>query len=464
MAAITWRNIDMGAGGDARAIALPMQVAMQGINTGFDKLTGVYDKYEKQQVDQNTALFQNELSKYRTPEELQAARDSGAIAALQERFGLQMDQKVRNEGARTQLNNAYEDVTNANKYSDMKLGREIFTPEQRIRNEMEKTLLDTKLVGANVNNVNASAEGTRERTRGDRNTNDAYMTPEAVEKRRQMALSDALVAQLTGVKANEGMGPLGVQARETSTKADIGKSEESILEQKDNLRNREAEAEVKAAIKSLSSSPVTESQKVAAIDKIVAEAGVKYDLPMTKVNELYANGTKGLNGAPATDLRTSQLKQESAINNALTDRLKDQSKMFDKDSGDLLDMNKTVKEYMFSRMDANRWGDANREDAFNVVSGYVGKNIDVPNPADGGKTSILVPIGPAMIKLAFDSGAINERSWIAGGGNQFNGKKEFEKKLREVAQTPAYQNALRAKQLLDNGTSARKIREMYNIK
>ena len=94
---ITWKNIAVEA--PQREAYNPMIAAQLGITAGFDKLGQVYDQYQTQRRDDNTAAFQTALSQYKTPEELQAAQASGAIDALRAQFGVQMDQKVAREAA-----------------------------------------------------------------------------------------------------------------------------------------------------------------------------------------------------------------------------------------------------------------------------------------------------------------------------------------------------------------------------
>ena len=92
---ITWRNVDAPHVDEAmRGFAW----AGNSINTGFDNFTTALKQNEannqavwQQGKDANTAAYLDELRKYRTPEELQAAQQGGALDALKQRFGQQVD-------------------------------------------------------------------------------------------------------------------------------------------------------------------------------------------------------------------------------------------------------------------------------------------------------------------------------------------------------------------------------------
>ena len=92
---ITWRNVDAPHVDEAMR---GMAWAGHSINSGFDNFTNALKQNEvnnqavwQQGKDANTAAYLDELRKYRTPEELQAAQQGGALDALKQRFGQQMD-------------------------------------------------------------------------------------------------------------------------------------------------------------------------------------------------------------------------------------------------------------------------------------------------------------------------------------------------------------------------------------
>lgn len=93
---ITWRNVESGSNGDA---IRGMYLAQQSLNSGFDKIGGVFKQRQdmedanwNQQKANNTAAFQQEISKYDTPEAYQEALKSGAIHNLLGSYGAQIDQ------------------------------------------------------------------------------------------------------------------------------------------------------------------------------------------------------------------------------------------------------------------------------------------------------------------------------------------------------------------------------------
>ena len=92
MAAITWRNV---GGGDTNGALRNLIAAGQGVTNSFDSLRGVVgdmEKAERQNMDRqketNTNTFLDALqSRYKSPEELQAAIKSGEIDQFQQSFG-----------------------------------------------------------------------------------------------------------------------------------------------------------------------------------------------------------------------------------------------------------------------------------------------------------------------------------------------------------------------------------------
>lgn len=96
MPPITWRNVEAPSFRDA---ILAGAQAQQSFNSGFDSLNKLVDQETKTNIanwdntkNNNTQEFLNQLNQYRTPEELQAAQASGALDALRQRYGPQVDQ------------------------------------------------------------------------------------------------------------------------------------------------------------------------------------------------------------------------------------------------------------------------------------------------------------------------------------------------------------------------------------
>lgn len=92
---ITWQNLHQASFGDAmRGMAL----AQDSFNSGIQSVQNVLNKQEataeanwKQAKENNTQSFLDEISKYRTPEEYQAALASGALDAQRQQYGVQID-------------------------------------------------------------------------------------------------------------------------------------------------------------------------------------------------------------------------------------------------------------------------------------------------------------------------------------------------------------------------------------
>ena len=107
MAAITWRNVDAP---DVRDVSAAMLQGQNGINAGFDGLNKILAERKaieeanwQQQKTNNTNAFLNEIAKYRTPEEYQAALASGELGNTMGTFGAQIDQQAARTAMDKQL-------------------------------------------------------------------------------------------------------------------------------------------------------------------------------------------------------------------------------------------------------------------------------------------------------------------------------------------------------------------------
>ncbi len=141
--AITWRNVDAP---DTRGALLGMAAAGQSINTGFDKLGEVLKQREQQaeqnwnqQKTNNTQAFLDEIGKYRTPEEYQAALASGQLDQLRQGFGAQIDAPTTRAAEEARLPFLQQRVTTAN----------AFNASQDA--EIDRPILD-QIAAANANN------------------------------------------------------------------------------------------------------------------------------------------------------------------------------------------------------------------------------------------------------------------------------------------------------------------------
>lgn len=126
---ITWRNIDAP---DLVAASRPLGIAQQSFGSAFDTLGQVLQRREstdaanwQTQKGNNTQAFLNELYKFRTPEQLAAARASGELDSLQAGFGAQIDQAAVRGAADTRLNTLYDQAKTANAFTDQQQERDL---------------------------------------------------------------------------------------------------------------------------------------------------------------------------------------------------------------------------------------------------------------------------------------------------------------------------------------------------
>ena len=119
---ITWKNIAVET--PQQQAYNPMIAAQLGMTAGFDKLGQVFDQYQTQRKDDNTAAFQQALSQYKTPEEMQAAIASGAVDKLRAEYGVQMNQKVANEAPDARLTGLMTQKTVADTFQNQQLDQQ----------------------------------------------------------------------------------------------------------------------------------------------------------------------------------------------------------------------------------------------------------------------------------------------------------------------------------------------------
>lgn len=81
---ITWRNIE---GPDPVRALAPFASAASTINDGFSGLKKSFDEYQTGVKNRNTEAFLDALSQFRTPEDLEAAMQSGLIDRLRQQHG-----------------------------------------------------------------------------------------------------------------------------------------------------------------------------------------------------------------------------------------------------------------------------------------------------------------------------------------------------------------------------------------
>lgn len=118
---ITWRNINSQPTAAAQLFA--------GADRSFEKasdiFSGLLDKNTERERrnqqtirDNNTQAYLDQLSQYRTPEELQAAIDTGAVDQLRLQYGRNIDRNLARGAAESQLTNLRQAITAKNTYDD----------------------------------------------------------------------------------------------------------------------------------------------------------------------------------------------------------------------------------------------------------------------------------------------------------------------------------------------------------
>ena len=144
---ITWRNVESRGVGDAARL---LEGSRQSLNAGVNQIGGVFDDRqalsEKRYdvgVENNTDAFHNELNKYKTPEELQAAQQSGAIDALRSQFGQQIDEDAVRNAFVDRLNTLRGDEQASAKYRKFQIDEQA----DPIRSRLDSLLAGGDIVG-----------------------------------------------------------------------------------------------------------------------------------------------------------------------------------------------------------------------------------------------------------------------------------------------------------------------------
>lgn len=91
---ITWQNVNAPTSDPLQALALAQgsfKSVFSGLNDQIKQYENTSEANWKQMKDNNTQAFLDEISKYRTPEEYQAALASGALDAQRQQYGVQLD-------------------------------------------------------------------------------------------------------------------------------------------------------------------------------------------------------------------------------------------------------------------------------------------------------------------------------------------------------------------------------------
>jgi hypothetical protein len=171
---ITWRNIESRGVGDAARL---LEGSRDSLNAGVSQIGSVFDDRqalsEKRYgvgVENNTDAFLNELQKYRTPEELQAAQQSGAIDSLRSQFGQQIDEDAVRNAPVDRLNTLRGDEQDSAAYAAFQLDETV----RPLRSQAEELIAS-----------------------GDTNGFDTFLTPENRELFSEAGILDDLVQSRT---------------------------------------------------------------------------------------------------------------------------------------------------------------------------------------------------------------------------------------------------------------------------
>lgn len=120
---ITWRNVDAP---DNRGVSGMLGAAQEGINSGLGQIAGVLKQRESindanwnQQKTNNTQAFLDELGKFRTPEEYQAALASGQLDQMRQGYGAQVDVAATRAAEEARLGNLQQRVKQGIEYQNV---------------------------------------------------------------------------------------------------------------------------------------------------------------------------------------------------------------------------------------------------------------------------------------------------------------------------------------------------------
>lgn len=251
---ITWRNVDAP---DLRGAGALMGLAGNSLNTGFDKLGEVLKQrqdiasqnWDQQKVN-NTQAFMDTLSKYRTPEEYQAALASGELDRMRQEAGAQIDAAATRTAEEARLPFLQQRVTVQNAFTD---SQRVAKEAPLIAGFKAQAMQDPIAARAALAEMPLSDQGraeaeaylrslTRENTQDDRATtkfnNEQAMFPleldakrVSIAAQRDGMANNALSRQLTQLKIQ--------QAREEILN---GGTPEQLREQSGRSAKREAEA------------------------------------------------------------------------------------------------------------------------------------------------------------------------------------------------------------------------------
>ena len=405
---ITWKNVEQSPYTTLIAGNL-LKGAGESFASGVGQLQGVYDNYQKGLSQQNTAAYEAEIAKYTTPEALQAARDSGVFARLGAESGIQMDPEVLRNGVRNAQTRLTSDVTAANAYTDMQGKRLVEDPVATFARERNDAIQNQGIKVQAANNANTTAG----------------LTNQGLSNNLTEYAQNAPVRDLT----REGL---------------VGAANGLIKNQSTAVTFDQANILLADGIRKLSSSPLSESQKILETDKLIAQIGKDLNLPSSEINKLNPLATSSLNGIPITNARASEIALNDAMNKSITENAVKNNIFYNDGQKTYGQRGAELDAIVDKDFNPKGWRDANPDNAKLALRKYLDQTIEID---DGTGKKISVPVTVELLKDAMGLGAKYKR-WLTGSATL--DPNLMAEKLAEAAKKPSILKAFRVKEAIDS--------------
>jgi hypothetical protein len=405
---ITWKNVEQSPYTTLIAGNI-LKGAGDSFASGVGQLQGVYDNYQKGLSQQNTAAYEAELAKYTTPEALQAAQESGVLANLGKQYGLQMDQEVLKNGLRNAQTSLRGDVTSANAYTDMKGKRLIEDPVATF---------------ARIRNDDIQNQADKVRAASDTSASSVATTQGTVNQNTEWGLN--------------------APKREVDRNVALGAGKNTLSDQQQTVNFNQANLLLADGIRKLSSSPLTESQKILETDKLIARIGKDLNLPTSEINKLNPLATSSLNGIPLTNARTNEIIINDAMNKNITETAIKNNSFFNDGQKTYGQRGAELDAIIDKEFNPKGWRDANPDNAKLALRKYLDQTIEID---DGTGKKISIPVTVELLKDAMGLGAKDKR-WLTGSATL--DPNLMAEKLAEAAKKPAILKAFRVKEAIDS--------------
>jgi hypothetical protein len=309
---ITWQNVNGPSLAEASA---PMLAAQRSFDNAFGRIREDLDRRQMTEdknwdvtKDNNTQAFMAELTKYKTPEELQAAQQSGALDEMRTRFGAQVDQKALNTATDLRPTLLQERTMRSDQYDatqQTKQFKPVMDAMQLAINQGDTDTFNRLLAENPTNPGNAAAQkAMNDFARSKvvaKQQDDTFASGQIDATNRQALAPGALAAQDLARRAGE----VGIRASESSIKTQEEVRAAQVLEREAAARVKDQEAKT-AQLARITKGTVYELGDVtsAAGGKAVLDAlNANKDLDakgrekvMQAINELAPGGK--MNGLP----------------------------------------------------------------------------------------------------------------------------------------------------------------------